>query len=177
MRSSVPTSPPDPAPRPTDPAAPTRSRPDEAFAAAVAAAGRPAEGEQVLPTALGGPAAWDRACAVAATADRAESHAVVVIRTAVPGERAAGRSAAALRRSVRQHDVVCLVGPGTYAVLTLCCDENDAAELADRLVAALLDVGVGAASGSAADPDPFRGQSTATTRANEAWCARRPLEI
>lgn len=152
-------------------------RPDEAFAAAVAAAGRPAEGEQVLPTALGGAAAWARACTLATTYEGGSSLAVVLVRSDASGDRSAERTAAALLRSVRQHDVVCLLEPGTYAVLTLGCDEGEASRLADRLVAALLDIGVGAAAGAAADPDPARARSRATVRAEEARSARRPLAL
>lgn len=152
------------------------SRPDEAFAAAVAAAGRPAEGEQVLPTALGGLAAWDRACA-AAVREGGEPHAVVVLRTGAQGERGAGRAAAALLRSVRQHDVVCATAPGTYSVLSLCCSEREAVGLAERLAAALLDIGVGAAGGGAADPDPARARPVAVARAEEAWSARGVVRL
>lgn len=150
-----------------------------AVAAAVADAAQPAEGERALPTTLGGRAAWERACAQAVTAGAGvpDPHAVVVVRTDVPGDRGAERAAAALLRSVRGQDVVCVLAPGTYAVLALSCPDGQAAALAERLVAALLDVGVGAAAGAASDPDPRRAHGPAAARAREAWASRPVIHL
>jgi hypothetical protein len=149
------------------------------IAAAIAAVATPAEGERALPTTLGGPAVWARVCSEAATVSVGvpDAHAVVVVRTDATRDRTVERVAAALTRSVRAHDVVCLLDPGVFAVLALCWPRQPVVGLADRLVAALLDVGVGAAAGAAVDGDPRRAEPGASARAERAWAARQVLQL
>lgn len=150
-----------------------------AVGAAVTAAAVPGEAERALPTTLGGPEVWARACAEAVTASAGlpDAHAVVVVRTDDGSDRATERTAAALLRAVRGHDAVCRLAPGRYAVLTLCWPDGPVARLADRLVAALLDIGVGAAAGAAVDRDPRQALPGATARADRAWAARSVLRL
>lgn len=149
------------------------------IAAAVAAVAAPAEGERALPTTLGGLAVWARACAEATTVGVGipDAHAVVVVRTDLAGDHVAERTAAALVRSVRAHDVVCMLEPGTFAVLALCWPGQPVATLADRMVAALLDVGVGAAAGAAIGRDPRGALPVASVRADRAWSARQVMQL
>lgn len=146
-------------------------------AAAVASVAGPGEGERALPTTLGGPVVWKRVCAEAATAGLGlpDAHAVVIVRTDEGSDRTAQRTAATLRRTVRDQDVVCRLATGTYAVLALCCPNASVPPLADRLVTALLDVGVGAATGAVTDVDPARAAPVAASRAEHAWAERQVL--
>lgn len=151
----------------------------DGVAAAVAIAATTAEGERSLPTVLGGPAVWRRCldAAVRAGAGLDDPHAVVVVRTDDRSDRVAERTAALLHRGVRGQDVVCRLAAGTYAVLGLSCPEANAHVLADRLVAALLDGGVGAAAGAAAGADPHDAQPPAAARADQAWTARAVIHL
>ncbi|HEX7354459.1 MAG TPA: hypothetical protein VF288_06455 [Mycobacteriales bacterium] len=150
-----------------------------AVGAAVAAAAVPGEAERALPTMLGGPAVWERACAEAVTASAGlpDEHAVVVVRTDDAPDRAVERTAAALRRAVRGHDAVCRLEPGRYAVLALCWPRGPVTLLVDRLVGALLDIGVGAAAGAVVDKDPRRALPGATARADRAWAERKVMRL
>lgn len=150
-----------------------------AVAEAVAAVSGTQDGERALPTTLGGPAVWERVCTAAASAGvgMPDPHAVVIVRTERTSDRTAERAAAALRRTVRDQDVVCRLDAGTYAVLALCWPPGPVAQLADRLVAALLDVGVGAAAGAAVGPDPHAARPDAAARAERAWSARQVLPL
>lgn len=150
--------------------------------AAVRDAARVADGERVLPTTLGGSAVWTRVLDAAALeggdavgSDAPEPATVVIVRTDAGSDRHTERTAATLVRSLRGDDVVCLLAPGTYAVLVLGSPELQMDKLADRLVAALLDVGVGAAAGAASDGDPRRAQGMAEMRAGTAWDTRTTL--
>ncbi|HEV7208897.1 MAG TPA: hypothetical protein VGN54_09160 [Mycobacteriales bacterium] len=119
----------------------------------------PHDGEQDPVTGLGGLGLWERFMAAESARCRQFAHPCTVLVADIPrsshppdpdGEnRRAQRAAQGLRRSLRGHDLLCRLRPTLFAILAIECGTAGAELLGTRVRAALLDVGLASALGSA----------------------------